>query len=151
MLLTGGQPLAIGFLLTLSTQARDLQAMLMVAEVMFAADPDDGAFNSRTYELNHLAATLADKMFVVSRITDYLVVAMVVAVLDFAQNAQLNKHGDQSVCCCPRRLFLCLAKSCNQIIRAKMTWYCQYPVNDCPPLRGHTQFRMLQQIHDFGL
>ena len=145
------QPVTVHLLLALLAQAGDLQAMLMVTKMVFAADSDDGAFDGRTYELNYLAAALADKVLVVSWITDYLVVTMVVAVLDLAQNAQLNKRGDQPVYCCPRCLFLCLVKSCNQIIRAKMTRYCQYPADDCPPLRGHTQFRMLQQIHDFGL
>ncbi len=143
MFLTGGQLLAIGLLLTLSTQADDLQAVLMMTKMVFATNPNDGAFNGRTYEFNYLAAALADKVLVVSRVTDYLVVAMVVAVLDLAQNTQLNQRRDQPVYCCPRRLILCLAQSYNQIIRAKMTWYCQYLADDCPPLRGHTQFRML--------
>ena len=79
--------MAIGFLLTLLAQPSDLQAVLMVTKMVFAADSDDGAFDGRTYELNHLAAALADEMLVVSRVTDYLVVAVVVAVLDLAQNA----------------------------------------------------------------
>ncbi len=151
MFLTGGQVLVINLLLALLAQPRNLQAVLMMTKMVFAADSNDGTFNGRTYEFNYLAATLADKVLVVSRVTDHLVMAMAIAVLDLAQNAQLNQRGDQAIYCCPRGLFLRLVNSCNNIIRAKMTWYCQYLADDCPPLRGHTQFRMLQQIHDFSL
>ncbi len=84
----------VGFLLTLLTQPRNLQPMLILPEIVFPAHPDYCSFNGRTSKLNYAATSLADEVFMMCRISCQLIMAVLVAMLHLPQNADLNQHGD---------------------------------------------------------
>ncbi len=78
---------ATGTANTCPAQTGDLQAMLILPEVVFLTHLNNSFFDGRADEFSHFATALADEMLVMTGVANDLVMAVVVAVLDLPHNA----------------------------------------------------------------